>query len=130
MTLRILAIALVAALATVVPRAAAAADVVIGDLDDMSGVYADVMGAGGVEAIKMAIADFGGTVLGRKIVAADRRPPEQARYRRLEVPRVGRSERPQHAAGRLQHRRQHRHGKSRGGEEGAHVSSSARAARR
>jgi branched-chain amino acid transport system substrate-binding protein len=68
MTLRILAIALVAALATVVPRAAAAADVVIGDLDDMSGVYADVMGAGGVEAMKMAIADFGGTVLGRRIV--------------------------------------------------------------
>src|ERR1700724_1399681 len=57
MTLRILAIALVAALATVVPRAAAAADVVIGDLDDMSGVYADVMGAGGVEAMKMATAD-------------------------------------------------------------------------
>jgi len=68
MTLRILAIALAAALVTVVPRTAAAADVVIGDLDDMSGVYADVMGAGGVEAIKMAIADFGGTVLGRKIV--------------------------------------------------------------
>jgi branched-chain amino acid transport system substrate-binding protein len=34
----------------------------------MSGVYADVMGAGGVEAIKMAIADFGGTVLNKKIV--------------------------------------------------------------
>ena len=67
MTLRILPIALLAALVTVMPRAAAAADVVIGDLDDMSGVYADVMGAGGVEAIKMAIADFGGTVLGRKI---------------------------------------------------------------
>jgi len=33
----------------------------------MSGVYADVMGAAGVEAVKMAIADFGGTVLGRKI---------------------------------------------------------------
>ncbi len=48
--------------------AANAADqVVIGDLDDMSGVYADVEGAGGVEAINMAIADFGGTVLGRKI---------------------------------------------------------------
>ena len=42
-------------------------DVVIGDIDDLSGTYADVMGAGGAEAIKMAIADFGGTVLGRKI---------------------------------------------------------------
>jgi branched-chain amino acid transport system substrate-binding protein len=47
--------------------AAAGDQVVIGDIDDMSGVYADVMGAAGVETIKMAIADFGGTVLGRKI---------------------------------------------------------------
>jgi branched-chain amino acid transport system substrate-binding protein len=50
------------------PHAAPAADsVVIGDIDDMSGVYADVEGAAGVESINMAIADFGGTVLGRKI---------------------------------------------------------------
>jgi branched-chain amino acid transport system substrate-binding protein len=41
--------------------------VVIGDIDDMSGPYADVIGAGGVEAIKMAIADFGGSVLGQPI---------------------------------------------------------------
>ena len=41
--------------------------VVIGDIDDMSGPYADVLGAGGIEAIKMAIADFGGTVLGQPI---------------------------------------------------------------
>ena len=63
--------AMAAALATAaVSRAAlAAADqIVIGDIDDMSGVYADVLGAGGVEAINMAIADFGGTVLGKKIV--------------------------------------------------------------
>jgi branched-chain amino acid transport system substrate-binding protein len=46
----------------------AADQVVIGDIDDMSGVYADVMGAAGVDSINMAIADFGGTVLGRKIV--------------------------------------------------------------
>ena len=58
----------VATLATASPYAAQAADaVVIGDIDDMSGVYADVEGAAGVEAINMAIADFGGTVLGRKI---------------------------------------------------------------
>ena len=49
------------------PAHAAADQLVIGDIDDMSGVYADVEGAGGVEAINMAIADFGGTVLGRKI---------------------------------------------------------------
>ena len=47
---------------------AAGNDVVIGDIDDLSGLYADVIGQGGVEAAKMAIADFGGTVLGRKIV--------------------------------------------------------------
>jgi branched-chain amino acid transport system substrate-binding protein len=43
-------------------------EVVIGDIDDMSGVYSDVIGQGGVEAAKMAIADFGGSVLGKKIV--------------------------------------------------------------
>jgi branched-chain amino acid transport system substrate-binding protein len=48
--------------------ASAATDkVVIGDIDDMSGLYADVLGAGGIEAIKMAIADFGGTALGQPI---------------------------------------------------------------
>jgi branched-chain amino acid transport system substrate-binding protein len=56
------------ALALVPSARAANEQVVIGDLDDMSGVYADVLGAGGVESINMAIADFGGTVLGRKIV--------------------------------------------------------------
>ncbi len=68
---RMLAIGMAAALATAAgPRAALAAgdQVVIGDIDDMSGVYADVIGAGGVEALNMAIADFGGTVLGKKIV--------------------------------------------------------------
>ncbi|HTR13605.1 MAG TPA: ABC transporter substrate-binding protein [Roseiarcus sp.] len=46
---------------------AASDKVVIGDLDDMSGPYADILGAGGIEAIKMAIADFGGSVLGQPI---------------------------------------------------------------
>ena len=41
--------------------------VVIGDIDDMSGLYADVIGQGGIEAANMAISDFGGQVLGRKI---------------------------------------------------------------
>ena len=41
--------------------------VVIGLIDDMSGPYADIIGAGGVEAIKMAIADFGGSALGQPI---------------------------------------------------------------
>jgi len=60
--------ALFALLSLCATRADAANEaVVIGDIDDMSGVYADVGGEGGVEAINMAIADFGGTVLGRKI---------------------------------------------------------------
>ncbi len=43
------------------------AKVVIGDIDDMSGVYADVIGPKAVEAINMAIADFGGSALGKPI---------------------------------------------------------------
>ncbi|GAB3464609.1 ABC transporter substrate-binding protein [Massilia terrae] len=45
----------------------------IGFLTDMSGVYADVDGNGGAEAIKMAIADMGGTINGKKIefISAD-----------------------------------------------------------
>jgi branched-chain amino acid transport system substrate-binding protein len=45
----------------------------IGFLTDMSGVYADVDGAGGAEAIKMAIADMGGSINGKKIefISAD-----------------------------------------------------------
>ena len=39
----------------------------IGYLTDMSSVYADIDGAGGVEAIKMAIADMKGMVGGKKI---------------------------------------------------------------
>jgi branched-chain amino acid transport system substrate-binding protein len=63
------ALALALAAAFVAPAAMAAAnEVVIGDIDDMAGLYADVIGAGGIEAAKMAIADFGGTVLGKKIV--------------------------------------------------------------
>jgi branched-chain amino acid transport system substrate-binding protein len=46
---------------------AASNKVVIGDIDDMSGLYADVIGPGGVEAAKMAIEDFGGSALGSKI---------------------------------------------------------------
>jgi branched-chain amino acid transport system substrate-binding protein len=70
MTIGVSASRLAAALATLAASCAAAAagdEIVIGDLDDLSGTYADVQGAGGVEAIKMAIADFGGTVLGKKI---------------------------------------------------------------
>jgi branched-chain amino acid transport system substrate-binding protein len=45
----------------------------IGFITDLSGVYSDIDGVGGLEAIKMAIADFGGTVNGKKIelISAD-----------------------------------------------------------
>jgi len=39
----------------------------IGIITDMSSVYADLDGAGGVESIKMAIADAGGSVGGKKV---------------------------------------------------------------
>ncbi len=45
----------------------------IGLLTDMSSVYADVDGPNGAEAVRMAIADFGGTLNGKKIefISAD-----------------------------------------------------------
>ena len=48
---------------------AAEREVVIGTLDDLSGVYSDDGGPGSVEAMRMAIADFGSSVLGRRISA-------------------------------------------------------------
>jgi branched-chain amino acid transport system substrate-binding protein len=63
------AAALLGLFCTVAPaQAQISGDVVrIGLISDLSGNYADVDGLGGVEAIKMAIADFGGTVNGKKI---------------------------------------------------------------
>jgi branched-chain amino acid transport system substrate-binding protein len=61
-------LAALASLTLVTPAVAGPNEVVIGDIDDLSGLYADVIGPGGIEAAKMAIADFGGTVLGKKIV--------------------------------------------------------------
>ena len=50
-----------------VAQSASAQGVKIGILNDQSGVYADYGGKYSVEAAKMAIEDFGGTVLGQKI---------------------------------------------------------------
>ena len=54
--------------ASLAANSAWAADtkVVIGDIDDMSGPYADVIGAYGVEAIKMAIAILAARCLGSR----------------------------------------------------------------
>ncbi|MFZ6673351.1 ABC transporter substrate-binding protein [Undibacterium sp. Rencai35W] len=75
-TYKVAALAVSAALATLSGTASAqvSGDVVkIGFITDVSGLYSDIDGQGGAEAIKMAIADFGGTVLGKKIelVTAD-----------------------------------------------------------
>lgn len=45
----------------------------IGVLTDMGGVYSDITGQGSVEAVRMAVEDFGGEVLGKpiEVVGAD-----------------------------------------------------------
>src|ERR1700722_10194916 len=67
MKLTILGAIFAAAIAVGSP-ARADSDVLIGAIEDLTGVYSDNGGVGGIEASKMAIADFGGSVLGRKIV--------------------------------------------------------------
>ena len=76
-TIKVLSAAVVTLTATGFMQPASAqisGDVVkIGFITDLSGVYADIDGSGGVDAVKMAIADFGGTLNGKKIelVVAD-----------------------------------------------------------
>ena len=87
-------------------RSSRATSIKIGFITDMSGLYADIDGPGGAEAIKMAIADMGGAVNGKKIEVARRRPPEQARHRRRQGARMVRPARHGHAGRRhqLRHR--------------------------
>lgn len=62
------ALSLAAACAVVSLSAAAQQGTVkIGLITDMTGLYADLDGPAGVEAIRMAVADFGGSVNGKKI---------------------------------------------------------------
>ena len=73
MTLKKLTAACTAALATMFgfgapAQAQISGDVIkIGIITDMSSLYADIDGPGGVEAIRMAIADAGGAVNGKKV---------------------------------------------------------------
>lgn len=46
---------------------AASDSVKVGFISDMSGVYADLDGPGGIEAVKLAVHDFGGKVLNKPI---------------------------------------------------------------
>ena len=68
-----LAAAAIAACFMLAGAPASAQGVKIGILNDQSGTFADFDGKGSVEAAKMAIEDFGGSVLGQKIelVSAD-----------------------------------------------------------
>ena len=61
--------ALLAALVGGAPARAQLSDGVvrIGVLNDQSGLFADLAGPGSVEAARMAVADFGGTVFGRPV---------------------------------------------------------------
>ena len=63
-------------------------------MDDMSGLYADINGPGAVEAIKMAIADFGGSALGQPIELPTADHQNKPDLVRAEVPRMGRPRRP------------------------------------
>jgi branched-chain amino acid transport system substrate-binding protein len=56
---------------TALAQAQAKEPVKIGFITDLSGVYSAVDGPGGAAAIEMAIHDFGGSVLGRKITMVD-----------------------------------------------------------
>ncbi|MRW84979.1 ABC transporter substrate-binding protein [Pseudoduganella sp. FT26W] len=73
--MKIKAIALaVSACATFSAQAQISGDTIkIGLITDMSGLYTDIDGAGGAEAVKMAIADAGGNINGKKIefISAD-----------------------------------------------------------
>ncbi|RUZ77965.1 ABC transporter substrate-binding protein [Mesorhizobium sp. M7A.F.Ca.US.006.01.1.1] len=60
-------LALALFLGMTVPSLADENAVRIGVLTDMSGAFADVVGPGGVEAVRMAVTDFGGTVNGKPI---------------------------------------------------------------
>jgi branched-chain amino acid transport system substrate-binding protein len=76
MRMKIAVIFIIAAVLTLGATASAemSGDVVkIGVLSDMSGLYSDIGGPGSVEAARMAIADFGGSVHGKKIelISAD-----------------------------------------------------------
>lgn len=70
---RLAPIAVALYMAVIAPSQAQENSIKIGVLTDMSSLYADLAGPGAVAATKMAVADFGGRVLGKKIevISAD-----------------------------------------------------------
>ena len=81
----------------------------IGDIDDMAGLYADINGPRAVEAINMAIADFGGSALGQPIEVLTADHQNKPDIGAEQIPRMGGHPRANDAARRLQHRRQSCH---------------------
>ena len=71
----VIAVSTLCALGAVLPaQAQVSGDVIkIGMITDTSGLYADIDGNGGAEAVKMAIADMGGAINGKPIqfISAD-----------------------------------------------------------
>lgn len=68
----VILVGIAAALVTGSASAQISDDVVkIGLLNDRTGVYEDLSGDRGVEIVRMAVEDFGGTVLGKKIEIVD-----------------------------------------------------------
>ncbi len=65
--INLLAVAIGLLCATSASAQAPAAKLKIGFVTDMSGPYADFDGSGGLDAVRMAVHDFGGKVLGREI---------------------------------------------------------------
>src|SRR5690554_4430133 len=62
-----IAIAVAATMATSAQAEISDGEVRIGYLADMSGTYRDLAGPGGLEALRMAVEDFGGSVNGAAI---------------------------------------------------------------
>src|SRR3569833_3173027 len=82
--------AVAAGTAITMSSAQAADDAVkIGFITDMSGLYADIDGQGGLEAVRMAVADFGGKVDGERRPGAGHGAPPGVGVGLLAVPAAG-----------------------------------------
>ena len=97
----------------------------IGFITDMSGLYADIDGPGGVEAIKMAIADAGGAINGKKIELVFADHQNKADIAAAKAREWFDTARRRHADRRHQLRHQPGDGQGRGREEEARSSRSA-----
>ena len=83
------ACSLVCAAALTPAQAQISGDVIrIGVISDLSGLYADIDGPAGIEAVKMAVADHGGAIAGKKIEVVYADHQNKPRHRRGQGTRV------------------------------------------